>query len=81
MLPNFQCVLSGNQYGLSSYLVDEVYLQWAISIIAVAMTGTEKEKSFSGLQEEVRRDAMCAFGVFVSHSHVVLKLCLFQKRK
>ena len=62
----------GSRKGKAMYfLVDGIYPEWAIFVTTFTTTNEKKKKKFAGVQEAVRKDIECAFGIVVAKFHVL----------
>ena len=69
--PQVQYHVNGRQYNNGYYLVDGIYLEWAIFVKSIPQPQSEKHKLFAQCQEGARKDVECAFGILQSRFSIL----------
>ena len=63
--------VNGNERDWMYFLVDGIYPEWAIFVNTFSHPSDPLKKHFASMQERVRKDIECAFGILVSQFHVL----------
>lgn len=65
--------INGNWRDWNYFLVDGIYPKWAIFVNSYQATTDPRKTKFSALQEGVRKDIECAFGILVQEFQILQK--------
>ncbi|KAF8394583.1 hypothetical protein HHK36_020797 [Tetracentron sinense] len=71
--------VNGNDYTISYYLADGIYLQWSIFVKTISSPQGNKQKYFVAAQESARKDVELAFGVLQARFTIVHRPARFWK--
>lgn len=80
IFPSFGYELNGRKHNGLYFLVDGIYLHWAIFVCTISDPGTRKERLFVSAQEAVRKDVERAFGVLLARWALLMNLCMLHDR-
>ena len=73
--PEVHYTINGHDYKMGYYLANGIYPAWASFVKTIPAPHGNKKKHFARVQESLRKDVECAFGLLQARYHIVRGPC------